>query len=222
MLEVFSSNAREAMALARMEAHYFSADSIQPEHLLIAVIEVRKSSAGRWLKARGVTSEVARYTLRKMSGCQIGKETDRDIPYAKVVKRVLEVAIDYAVQAGENFIGTSHILMGILEAGEGASRPLLEALRVNPDELARELSEALRPEGAPPEPAGEDREESSILGKLVYNSFKEVERLDDDELRPEHLLLAILKFDQARFTRILKSCGLTPERVMAAIEAADR
>ncbi|MHC4601474.1 MAG: Clp protease N-terminal domain-containing protein [Planctomycetota bacterium] len=222
MLEVFSANAREAMALARMEAHYFSDERIRPEYLLIAILEVRQSSGGGWLKARGLSAEVARYTLRRMSGKQVGRETGRDIPYAKIVKRVLEIAIDYAVQAGENFIGTSHILMGILEGGEEPSRPLLEAMKVDPDALARELSDSLRPPGGAPEPAKGGGEEPSILGKLVYNSFKEVERRDDDELRPEHLLLAILKFDQERFSKILAACGLTQERVMAAIETADR
>ncbi|MHC4779767.1 MAG: Clp protease N-terminal domain-containing protein [Planctomycetota bacterium] len=214
MLEVFSPNAREAMALARMEANYFNDDFIGPEHLLIALIEVRACSGSAFLKERDVVAEVTRYELRQLGGRSVGRESDRHVPYARNVKRVLEIAIESAVEAGEHYIGTNHILMGLLTAENSIAVDLLEAMNVDVRSLATDLTvEIGKFDGKGGEDGGEPHV-PSILGKLVYESFKEVERLDDDELRPEHLLLAILGFKHKRFLKIIAALDLNYEKVL--------
>jgi ATP-dependent Clp protease ATP-binding subunit ClpA len=120
VFERFTDRARRVMVLAQAHAQALQHNYIGTEHLLLGMLEEAEGIAGRALAAHGIT--MADTMLRLESGTTA---SSGHIPYTPRAKKVLELALREALQLGHNYIGTEHVLLGLLRDGGGKGAELV-------------------------------------------------------------------------------------------------
>ncbi len=142
MFERFTDRARRATALAQEEARLLNHNYIGTEHLLLGLVHENEGLAAKALFLCGLSLERARREVEAMIG--LGRSTPQgNIPFTPRCKKVLELSLREALQLGHNYIGTEHILLGLLREDEGVATQVLrktgviEGLRVTVLELMR-------------------------------------------------------------------------------------
>ena len=119
MFERFTDQARHVVALAQEEARMLNHNYIGTEHILLALLHEGRGTAAQALESLGITEEAARHQVEEIVGR--GQQDPRrgHIPFTPRGKKVLELALREALQLGHNYIGTEHILLGLVRDGEG-------------------------------------------------------------------------------------------------------
>jgi ATP-dependent Clp protease ATP-binding subunit ClpC len=126
MFERFTDAARKAVVLAQDEAHRLRHNYIGTEHLLLGLLREEKGIAARVFESLGVTVDPVRAQVVRIVG-EGTEVTAGQIPFTPRAKKVLELALREAVSLGDNYIGTEHILLGLMREGDGvAARILLD------------------------------------------------------------------------------------------------
>src|SRR4026209_673726 len=126
MFERFTDRARRAVVLAQEEARLFKHEHIGTEHLLLGLVREGEWLAHLALLHEGVTLETLRPEVEQRTG--IGtNEPKGPVPFTPRAKKVLELALRNALRLGHDYIGTEHILLGILEEGQGVAAQILIA-----------------------------------------------------------------------------------------------
>jgi ATP-dependent Clp protease ATP-binding subunit ClpC len=124
MFERFTDRARRVVVLAQEEARLLNHNYIGTEHLLLGLIHEGEGLAAKALESLGVTLEGVRSQVEDMIG--VGTATPQGhIPFTPRAKKVLELSLREALQLGHNYIGTEHILLGLLREGEGVAAQVL-------------------------------------------------------------------------------------------------
>ena len=127
MHDKFTERVRKVMYLAREEAARLQHDYIGTEHLLLGVIREGEGIAATVLNNLGLDLDAIRQAVESMVSSTGGTLTIGEIPFTPRAKRVLELSVDEARQLGHNYVGTEHLLLGLIREGEGvAARVLLE------------------------------------------------------------------------------------------------
>jgi ATP-dependent Clp protease ATP-binding subunit ClpC len=127
MHDKFTERVRKVMYLAREEAARLQHDYIGTEHLLLGVIREGEGIAATVLNNLGLDLDAIRQAVESMVAATGGTLTIGEIPFTPRAKRVLELSVDEARQLGHNYVGTEHLLLGLIREGEGvAARVLLE------------------------------------------------------------------------------------------------
>src|SRR5881396_2398382 len=127
MHDKFTERVRKVMYLAREEAARLQHDYIGTEHLLLGVIREGEGIAATVLNNLGLDLDAIRQAVESMVAATGGTLTIGEIPFTQRAKRVLELSVDEARQLGHNYVGTEHLLLGLIREGEGvAARVLLE------------------------------------------------------------------------------------------------
>jgi ATP-dependent Clp protease ATP-binding subunit ClpA len=130
MFERFTDGARQVVVLAHEEARELDHNYIGTEHVLLGLIHEGQGTAARALESLGVTLPSARKQVEEIIGR--GKHTPSGpIPFTPRSKKVLELSLREALQLGDNYIGTEHILLGLLREGDGAAVQVLVRMRVD-------------------------------------------------------------------------------------------
>src|ERR687892_71037 len=143
MFERFTERARKVVVLAQEEARHFNHNYIGTEHLLLGLLREDEGVAARALSSLNVTLDEVREQVESIVG--YGEEgTGAQAPFTPRSKKVLELALREALQLGHNYIGTEHILLGLVRESEGVAARVLSNLDVDPDKVRREV-EAKRP-----------------------------------------------------------------------------
>jgi ClpA/ClpB-like protein len=127
MFERFTDRARRVVVLAQHEARALGHNYIGTEHLLLGLTREREAVAGRALESLGISLEAVRAQVEDI----IGRGTDKPsehIPFTPRAKKVLELALREALQLSHNYIGTEHILLGLIREGEGVAAQVLAEL----------------------------------------------------------------------------------------------
>jgi ATP-dependent Clp protease ATP-binding subunit ClpA len=124
MFERFTDRSRRVVVLAQEEARMLSHDYIGPEHILLALVHEGEGVAARALKELGVSLPAVREQIEELVG-RGQHERSGHIPFTPRAKRVLELSLREALQLGHNYIGTEHILLGILREGENVAAQVL-------------------------------------------------------------------------------------------------
>jgi ATP-dependent Clp protease ATP-binding subunit ClpC len=138
MFERFTERARKVVVLAQEEARHFNHNYIGTEHLLLGLLREDEGVAARALAALGVTLDEVREQVESIVG--YGEEgTGAQAPFTPRSKKVLELALREALQLGHNYIGTEHILLGLVRESEGVAARVLSNLDVDPDKVRREV-----------------------------------------------------------------------------------
>ena len=167
MMNNFTPRAQQVLALARKEADRFNHNYVGTEHLLLGLIKLGQGVAVNVLQKMGLDLETVRMEVEKQVGS--GPETKMvgNIPYTPRVKKVLALAGKEAKSLNHSYVGTEHILLGLLREGEGVAARVLKNLEVDIERTRNEILKELDPNFTPPESESEPQQEQSRSGKEV-------------------------------------------------------
>ncbi len=154
MMNNFTPRAQQVLALARKEADRFNHNYVGTEHLLLGLIKLGQGVAVNVLQKMGLDLETVRMEVEKQVGS--GPETKMvgNIPYTPRVKKVLALAGKEAKALQHSYVGTEHILLGLLREGEGVAARVLKSLEVDIERTRNEILKELDPNFAPQEEEG--------------------------------------------------------------------
>src|SRR4051812_15731995 len=157
----FTPRAQQVLALARKEADRFNHNYVGTEHLLLGLIKLGQGVAVNVLQKMGLDLETVRMEVEKQVGS--GPETKMvgNIPYTPRVKKVLALAGKEAKALNHSYVGTEHILLGLLREGEGVAARVLKSLEVDIERTRNEILKELDPNFTPPESEQEGGEPAS-------------------------------------------------------------
>ncbi|MBM3639542.1 MAG: ATP-dependent Clp protease ATP-binding subunit [Actinobacteria bacterium] len=127
MFERFTDRARRVVVLAQEEARLLSHSYIGTEHILLGLIHEGEGVAAKALESLGISLEAVRAQVEEIIG-QGGSSPSGHIPFTPRAKKVLELSLREALQLGHNYIGTEHILLGLIREGEGVAAQVLVKL----------------------------------------------------------------------------------------------
>src|SRR6201991_4002025 len=158
MMNNFTPRAQQVLALARKEADRFNHNYVGTEHLLLGLIKLGQGVAVNVLQKMGMDLETVRMEVEKQVGS--GPETKMvgNIPYTPRVKKVLALAGKEAKALNHSYVGTEHILLGLLREGEGVAARVFKSLEVDIERTRNEILKELDPNFTPPEAEGEPGE----------------------------------------------------------------
>ena len=147
----FTPRAQQVLALARKEADRFNHNYVGTEHLLLGLIKLGQGVAVNVLQKMGLDLETVRMEVEKQVGS--GPETKMvgNIPYTPRVKKVLALAGKEAKALNHSYVGTEHILLGLLKEGEGVAARVLRSLEVDIERTKMEIQKELDPNFMPAE-----------------------------------------------------------------------
>ena len=156
MHDKFTERVRKVMYLAREEAARLQHDYIGTEHLLLGVIREGEGIAANVLNNLGLDLDAIRQAVESMVAATGGTLTIGEIPFTPRAKRVLELSVDEARQLGHNYVGTEHLLLGLIREGEGVAARVLLELGVDRKKVREETLKLLggTPSAAQPEREG--------------------------------------------------------------------
>jgi ATP-dependent Clp protease ATP-binding subunit ClpC len=140
--EKFSERARRVLSLANEEAQRFNHNYIGTEHILLGLVRETDGVAAKVLSNLGVELDKVRSAVEFIIG-RGEKTTSGEKGLTPRTKKVVELAVDEARRLNHNFIGTEHLLIGLLREGEGVAAGVLESLQVNLDKVRAETSRIL-------------------------------------------------------------------------------
>ena len=166
MMNNFTPRAQQVLALARKEADRFNHNYVGTEHLLLGLIKLGQGVAVNVLSKLGLDLETVRLQVEQQVGS--GPETKMvgNIPYTPRVKKVLALASKEAKALNHSYVGTEHILLGLLREGDGVAAQVLKNLEVNLDKARSEILRELDPNFT----SGKEDEEDEDEGKQAVPS----------------------------------------------------
>ena len=132
MFERFTDRARRVVVLAQEEARLLNHNYIGTEHILLGLIHEGEGVAAKALESLGISLEAVRSQVEEIIG-QGGSSPSGHIPFTPRAKKVLELSLREALQLGHNYIGTEHILLGLIHEGDGVAAQVLVGLGVELD-----------------------------------------------------------------------------------------
>ncbi|MST95136.1 MAG: ATP-dependent Clp protease ATP-binding subunit [Pedosphaera sp.] len=159
----FTPRAQQVLALARKEADRFNHNFVGTEHLLLGLIKLGQGVAVNVLQKLGLDLETVRMEVEKQVGTGPDQKMIGNIPYTPRVKKVLALAAKEAKQLNHTYVGTEHILLGLLREGDGVAARVLKNLDVDIEQTRQEILKELDPNFTAQEeqPAGEGTSEKT-------------------------------------------------------------
>ena len=152
MFERFTDRARRVVVLAQEEARRLDHNHIGTEHLLLGLLREGDGVAARALSALHISLDQARLEIEGIIGRGRRPSSDH-IPFTPRAKKVLELSLREAQQLGHAYIGTEHLLLGLLREGEGVAAQVLVTLGADLNRVRQQVIQLLH--GQPEEPAAE-------------------------------------------------------------------
>ncbi|MDA8075713.1 MAG: NDP-hexose 4-ketoreductase, partial [Actinomycetota bacterium] len=128
MFERFTDRARRVLGLAQEEARLLGHSFIGTEHILLGLLHEGEGIAAKALESLGITLTAAREKVEEIVGVAAGNTPSGSPPFTPRAKKVLELSLREALQLGHSFIGTEHMLLGLVREGEGVAAQVLQSL----------------------------------------------------------------------------------------------
>ncbi|MCP5515720.1 MAG: ATP-dependent Clp protease ATP-binding subunit [Verrucomicrobiales bacterium] len=179
----FTPRAQQVLALARKEADRFNHNFVGTEHLLLGLIKLGQGVAVNVLQKLGLDLETVRIEVEKQVGTGPDQKLMGSIPYTPRVKKVLSLASKEAKALNHTYVGTEHILLGLLREGDGVAARVLKNLDVDLEQTRTEVLRELDPnftgeEGAGAEPTekGERKDVKTPALKAFGRDLTEIAR----------------------------------------------
>jgi hypothetical protein len=141
----FTPRAQQVLALARKEADRFNHNFVGTEHLLLGLIKLGQGVAVNVLQKLGLDLETVRLEVEKQVGTGPDQKMMGNIPYTPRVKKVLALAQKEAKALNHTYVGTEHILLGLLREGDGVAARVLKNLDVDIEQTRQEILKELDP-----------------------------------------------------------------------------
>jgi hypothetical protein len=232
LFERFTERARQAVVLGQEEADALRHDYVGTEHLLLGILREREGAGAHVLEGFDVTLDRVRGEVVRIVG--VGQSTvpvAGHVPFAPAAKKALERALREALKLGHTYIGTEHILLGVVSVEDGRSGQILRDLKVDPNRIRDEV---IRITERPPEaPAAVGPPGEAVPGGSGFDEWIRVgpgagvhrvlmvaaaRALDDGRsgIEPRDVLLALTRDEQAG--RLLADLGIDGPAVLRAIE----
>ena len=142
MFERFTDRARRVAVLAQEEARMLHHDYIGTEHILLGLIREGEGVAAQDLESLGISLEAVRQQVEGITG-QGQQAPSGHIPFTPRATKVLELSLREALQLGHNYIGTEHILLGLIREGEGVAAQVLVKLGADPSRIRQQVIQLL-------------------------------------------------------------------------------
>ncbi len=163
----FTPRAQKVLQLARKEAERFNHPYAGTEHLLLGLIALGEGVAVDVLSNMGISLESVRLEVEQLVGQGPGTKTAGKVPFTPRSKKVFQLAMAEAQSLGHSYVGTEHILLGLIHEGEGIAGQVLRNLGIDLDEAREEIMKALNAgfEGDEFEDDDEDDEDEDIIPK---------------------------------------------------------
>ena len=155
----FTPRAQQVLALARKEADRFHHNYVGTEHLLLGLINLGQGVAVNVLQKMGLDLDTVRQAVDEQVGLGPEAKPSGNVPYTPRVKKVLALAGKEAKGLNHSYVGTEHILLGLLREGEGVAARVLKSLDVDADRCRNEILSELDPNFS-----SSDETESSVVG----------------------------------------------------------
>ena len=170
----FTPRAQQVLALARKEAERFNHNYVGTEHLLLGLIKLAQGVAVNVLQKLGIDLETVRAELEKQMTTEVEGKPTTPIPYTPRVKKVLALAQKEAKGLNHSYVGTEHILLGLLREGEGVAARVLKNLEIDLERVRNEILKELDPNFSASEGAEEEGSEPAFAGGTETGTKKEV------------------------------------------------
>jgi ATP-dependent Clp protease ATP-binding subunit ClpC len=174
VFERFTDRARRVVVLAQEEARLLNHNYIGTEHILLGLIHEGEGVAARALESMGINLESVRSQVVEIIG-QGAQAPSGHIPFTPRAKKVLELSLREALQLGHNYIGTEHILLGLIREGEGVAAQVLQKLGAELHKVRQTVIQLLSgvqgESGGTPAAAGQGGRESTPAGSTVLDQF---------------------------------------------------
>jgi len=178
----FTPRAQQVLALARKEADRFNHNFLGTEHLLLGLIKLGQGVAVNVIQKMGLDLETVRMEVEKQVGTGPDQKMVGNIPYTPRVKKVLALASKEAKALNHTYVGTEHILLGLLREGDGVAAKVLKNLDVDIEQCRQEIlkeldpnfaseESAIPPEGAPGEKAAAGPEKKGEVKTPALKAF---------------------------------------------------
>ena len=173
MFERFTDRARRVVVLAQEEARLLNHNYIGTEHILLGLIHEGEGVAAKALESLGISLEGVRQQVEEIIG-QGGASPSGHIPFTPRAKKVLELSLREALQLGHNYIGTEHILLGLIREGEGVAAQVLVKLGADLSRVRQQVIQLLSgypgPSGTAPQSEKAGSGASSQSGEAASGS----------------------------------------------------
>ncbi len=177
MFERFTDRARRVVVLAQEEARLLNHNYIGTEHILLGLIHEGEGVAAQALESLGISLEAVRNQVEEIIG-QGSSSPSGHIPFTPRAKKVLELSLREALQLGHNYIGTEHVLLGLIREGEGVAAQVLVKLGADLSKVRQEVIQQLSGysgSGSGRETvgasSGQGSEQGGQSGSLVLDQF---------------------------------------------------
>jgi ATP-dependent Clp protease ATP-binding subunit ClpC len=175
VFERFTDRARRVVVLAQEEARLLNHNYIGTEHILLGLIHEGEGVAAKALESLGISLEAVRAQVEEIIG-HGGQAPSGHIPFTPRAKKVLELSLREALQLGHNYIGTEHILLGLIREGEGVAAQVLVKLGADLSRVRQQVIQLLSGYAGTKDPQGQGASagasgESQPTGSLVLDQF---------------------------------------------------
>lgn len=142
-LERFTQRARRVLTLAQENAESLHHNYIGTEHLLLGLLLEEGGVAGRVLRGMGLNPRRVSEMVERMAGTQ-GRGIRSSQELTPRTKRIIELAVDEARRLGHHYIGTEHLLLGLIRQGESVALDILKQMSINPEQIRLETHKAIK------------------------------------------------------------------------------
>ncbi len=185
MFERFTERARKVIVKAQDEARFLKQNYIGTEHILLGLIDEKEGIATRVFYELNISIDEVRTAIKEVV-TEGTSESYEHIPFTPRAKKVLELSLREALQMGHNYIGTEHILLGLLREGEGVAARVLNGLGITMDVVKEKVKELLndQPYYSEPERNTADKSSRKPLKMLVQYGKDLTLLAQEDKLDP--------------------------------------
>jgi ATP-dependent Clp protease ATP-binding subunit ClpC len=170
VFERFTDRARRVVVLAQEEARMLNHNYIGTEHILLGLIHEGEGVAAKALESLGISLEAVRSQVEEIIGQGQTPPTGH-IPFTPRAKKVLELSLREALQLGHNYIGTEHILLGLIREGEGVAAQVLVKLGADLNKVRQQVIQLLSGYAGGKGEPGQAGGEQAPTGSLVLDQF---------------------------------------------------
>lgn len=216
LFDKYTDRAKRVLMFAQEESRRFNHNYIGTEHLLLGLVRVDKGPAAKVLNGMGVDLAKVRSAVEFIVGRGERAEVG-DISLTPHARKVIELAAEESRRLGHNYIGTEHLLLGLVAEGEGMATGILESLGTHPSAVRSALEFGASPrEGAAEARLGFTPGANKALGFAAG----EARRLGHSEIGTGHLLLGLVREGEGLGANILQSLGANLQRVRQQVRQA--
>jgi len=219
MFERFTDRARRVLVYAQDEARLMGHNFLGTEHLLLGMVKEGEGVAAVALRELGVGTDALRRQINQVVPAQPALAAGVNPPFTPRAKHVLELALKEALQLGHNYIGTEHLLLGLLREGEGVAAQVLVAAGLGISQVRMKVIELLSGYVAKPPPGAPGAAWPASTPAAALALSRATSAAGTGPLGSHHLLLALVQDGSSRAGRVLTALGATEAAVRDRISA---